>query len=466
LIEQLISLSSAAAQALADQLGASLTAPCYPPLSVTATVHEALAWSEGYFAYLRPVLLNKQTPDESINASFTDWLLAQSARIARSNTDWRYCAKQIDTFLAQNYLVVVIMVDALSALNQDLLLEQLNSFEQLTRTDETLFAPLPTITEVGKMAVLTGKHSHLLPSDSEAALRHAYSAYLPETHSLKVIKSWEDVNQHIAPHTHLVVFFENRLDDAVHKSVNYPNYREEIKPTLKQLKGSIQRWLKDALSAGRDVVFFITADHGMTVTQGTLQGDFDDIKDRAMKIQPSDRIAEDFVRIQQDSKAPYAIVKTRHALTKNTALAHGGLTPEEVLIPFITLTTRPPKPNVMPVQVSLVGNCSRLGNKYWQLELRLIAVEQVENLKLSLELPFSLEKRPPIDIIRAEKSIDISLKFSADCEQDGLIALDLQLHYDRASVHEKNTHRLELNFPPPLLERDANTQKFEGAFDE
>ncbi len=232
--------------------------------------------------------------------------------------------------------------------------------------------------------------------------------------------------------------------------------------TIKQLKGSIKSWLKDA--GQRDVVFFITADHGMTVTQGVVQGSFDEVKDRAMKIQHGDSVADDFVLMQQDSKEPYAIVKTRHALTHNTALAHGGLTPEEVLIPFITLTTRPPLPNKMPLDVNIIGNCTRLGNKYWQLVVRLTASEQVETLKFSLEPPFNLEKCHPIDIIRAEKSLDIILKFTADCEQDGLIALDLQLHYDRASVHEKNTHRLELNFPPPLLERDAGTQSFEDMF--
>jgi hypothetical protein len=464
LVKQLRTMHSAAAQTHAEKFNCYLTAS-YPPLSATASVNEALMWSEGYFDYLRPVLLNKQIPDESINGSFTEWLLlAKSARITRSNADWRYCAKQINKFLAQNYLVVVVMIDALSALNQDILLTQLASFEQLISTNEMLFAPLPTLTEIGKMAVLTGKHSHLLPSDSETALRQTYSAYLSDTNALKVIKSWEDVNQHIEAHTNLVVFFENRIDERLHDCVNFDKHRSDISPIVRQLKTSMQRWLKDA--GQRDVVFFITADHGMMVTQGVLQGCFDEIKDRAMKVQHGDNITDDFVLMKQDSKNPYAIVKTRAALTYNTALAHGGLTPEEVLIPFITLTTRPPLPNKMPLDVNIIGNCTRLGNKYWQLVVRLTASEQVETLKFSLEPPFNLEKCHPIDIIRAHKSQDIILKFTADCEQQDLIALDLQLYYDRASVHEKNTHHLEINFPPPLLERDADTQKFDGAFDE
>ena len=465
LVRQLQTMNSATAQFLAKKFDNYLTGCCYPPLSATASVDEALAWSTGYFDYLRPVLLNKQVPAESINGSFTKWLVAQSARIARSNADWRYCAKQIDKFLAQNYLVVVIMVDALSALNQDILLAELAGFEQLTRIDELLFAPLPTLTEVGKMAILTGKHSHLLPGDSEAALRQTYSTYLPEANALKVIKSWEDASQHIEVQTNLLVFFENRLDDYLHKSVNFSNYRGDIKPTIKQLKGSMQSWLKDAFGFGREVVFFITADHGMTVTQGSYDGQLvGEIKDRAMKIKSGDSIAEDFLLIKQDSRETYAIVKTRQALTKNTALAHGGLTPEEVLIPFITLTTKPPQSPKLPVEATVIGNCVRLDRHYWQLELRLTAEEAVETLKISLDSPFILEQRSPIDIIRAHKSLDIILKFTASCQQEGLVALDLQLSYDRINAHEKNTQRLDVYFPTLLLERDADTQNFEDMF--
>lgn len=463
LVKQLQNFNSATAQQLAEHYDHYLNACCYPLLSETASVDEALIWSQGYFDYLRPLLLNKQTPEETINQSFSHWLLAQSARIARSNADWRYCAKQIDKFLAQNYLVVVVMVDALSALNQDVLLTELTGFEQLTHTDEILFAPLPTLTEVGKMAVLTGKHSYLLPSDSEAALTQTYAPYLTEPNALKVIKSWEDVSQHIGTETNLVVFFENRIDERLHDCVSFAKHREDIIPIARQLKRSMQRWLKDA--AQREMVFFITADHGMTVTQGSYSGALlGDIKDRTLKIQFGDSIAEDFVQIAQDSKNPYAVIKNRQTLTNNTSLAHGGLTPEEVLIPFITLTTRPPKLNEMPVKVCIIGHCLRLGNKHWQIELRLTAAEQVENIKLSLEPPFLLEKRPLIDIIRADKALDITLKFTADCEQEGLIALGLQLHYDRSIAHEKNTQPLNVNFPPPLLERDAGTQSFEDMF--
>ncbi|CAG1022200.1 hypothetical protein DOJK_01514 [Patescibacteria group bacterium] len=455
LVRQLENMNSALAQKLAKQYHAFLNANSYPLLPENAAIDEALEWSVGYFDYLRPILLNKQTPSETISQSFSTWLLNQSARIARSNSDWRYCSKQIDKYLAENYLVIVIMIDALSVLNQDILLAELNSFEHLNNHNEILFSPLPTLTEVGKMAVLTGQHGYLLPSDNEKAISQRYAV------NTKIIKSWEDTHQHIDAKTQLVIFFENRLDDKLHDSRLFSDYREDILPTIKQLKRTMQTWLKDA--GQRDTVFLITADHGMTVSQGhyteKLTGD---IKERTIKLSAQQTINSDFFIIKQDTKESYAVIKTRQTLIPAN-LTHGGLTPEEVLIPLISFTTKPVTPCRLPIDITVL-QCSRLGNQYWQVELSLNTVATVENIMISLEPPFKLETRQTIDIIRAGKYLTIYLKITADCEQQGLIALNCQLNYDTALGHEKNNHALTIEFPDSLLDRDADSQDFEDMF--
>ncbi len=118
----------------------------------------------------------------------------------------------------------------------------------------------------------------------------------------------------------------------------------------------------------------------------------------------------------------------------------------------------------MPIDVNIVGECICLSDKFWQLELRLSASVQVESLRLSLEPQFEVEFREPIDIIRANKSHIITLKFRSNCEQEGLAAVDLELQYDRAGVHERNNKRLEICFPASLLERDIQTKSFEDMF--
>jgi hypothetical protein len=197
------------AHALSKKLTDYLASSHYRSLSAEASVDAVLDWSVGYFDYLRSVLLSKRIPDENINGSFTDWLLSQSSRISRSEADWRYCAKQINKFLNSNYLVVVVVIDALSALNQDILLAELATLDHLTVRNETLFAPLPTLTDVGKRAVLTGTQTYLLPNNLEKALQQTYQSHLSESNALKIIKSWEETSEHITEQNNLVVFFEN-----------------------------------------------------------------------------------------------------------------------------------------------------------------------------------------------------------------------------------------------------------------
>lgn len=458
LAQKVATFNSPVAIALAEKL----TQNTYPLLEQSASIEEALAWSTGYFDYCRAAFLYKQPLDEAINSSFSDWLLNQSARIARSKTDWRHCAEQIQEFLHADYVVVVVMVDALSALNQEILLAELQSlteYEHLILRSELLFAPLPTITAVGKMAVLTGKPTTQLPCDQETALRETYQRFLPEPQMLKVVRSWKESTEHLENQTNLLVYFENRLDERLHECASFEKHQADLKPISSQIKTSIQRWTKDAQSLGRDIVFFITADHGMTVTQNLYAGEkLGDIDGRVFKLNTAVDLPEGFVKI-----ADYAVPKLRLRLTPNALLTHGGLTPEEVLIPFISLVSKPPQPTKTPLEVGLSAQtCKKIGSKQWQLEVTLIASLAVDSINLNLAAPFS--GKATIDSLRANKSQNLLLNFSSEQEQEGLTELTLLLSYHYAGAFEENQKLLSVQFPVSLLEKDTNTQNFEDMF--
>lgn len=444
-------------------LAKKLTQVSYPLLEQSATIEEVLNWSEGYFDYCRHAFSYEQTLDEAINGSFTDWLLSQSTRIARSKVDWRQCSQHIHDYLQENYLVIVIMVDALSALNQDVVLAELQPLieqEYLTLYSKVLFAPLPTLTEIGKMAVLTGKPTSKLPSDQETALRETYQRFLPEPQALKVVRSWKQSNEHLEAQTNLLVFFENELDERLHKCVSFEKHRGDLKPiSSSQIRISIERWLKDAMSLGRDIVILITADHGMTVTQEQYVGkQFGDIKERVFKLNSDVDLPDDFVEI-----AGYAVPKTRLRLKEKAILSHGGLTPEEVLIPLITLTSKPLHPSKTLQEIDLsVQNCVKLCYKQWQLELKLIAGVTVDSIKLSLVAPFS--GKSTIDCLRAGGHQILILNFSSEQDQEGLTEMTILLSYNRAGAHEVNKKLLSVLFPGSLLEKDGDTQSFEDMF--
>lgn len=467
LIEQLESFHDEQANQLAETFKKQISLTRFCPLSDDATTDEVLRWSEGYFELIRQQFSTNQTVNEALNLSFTEWLIKQSARIARSDSDWRQFSKRVESFLQQGYLVVVCVVDALSALNQDLLLESAAQVEHLDLRSETLFAPLPTLTEIGKMAIVTGKPTNQLPNDQETAIRQRYQAYLPEENSLVVIKSWKSVaeHKHIDENTNLVVFFENRIDERLHDCVDFTKHRKDISPILKQTMASIDNWKKDAGYMNRDVVFFITADHGMTVTQSDYQGKaLGEVKERVFKTKYSTvDDAEEFIFLPQGSDSGFMVPKRRIRLNDNALLTHGGLTPEEVLVPFVTLSSRQPEVIKTPLEFNVLNNkCERVTDTSWLLSVELSAGVVVRNINLKFEAPLVGEES--ITAMEASSSQKFLLNFSAPSGQAGLTEITIHLSYDRDGAHEFSTKQFSCVFPESLIEKDAATQGFEDMF--
>jgi hypothetical protein len=459
LLQQLTHFTSPQSQ----QILAKLQQPSCALLSDNASVEEVLAWSDDYFACCRQAFLDKQTPDEALNLSFSQWLLThQQATISRSKQDWRQLSQQVCRYLEQAYVVVVIMVDALSALHQDLILEQLGQVPHLTLQHDILFAPLPTLTEVGKMAVLTGQPANTLSGSQESILSNRYQTYLSEPNALKVLKSWKDNNERITEQTQLLVYFENRLDERLHDCVSFAKHREDLKTIISGglgVKNLLEKWRKDAAYLNKEIVFFITADHGMTVSQQDYSGqNLGEIKERVFKLSAPVELSTDFVSIEN-----YAVPKKRWRLTPNAVLTHGGLTPEEVLIPLITLTSKPPKPSQTPLEISLPNlRCKKQGYCSWELELILHSRVDVDSIEVSLDPPFS--GKVPLDSLRAGKAQTLSLNFTSNQEQEGLVEMDFQLTYHHTTGNEKNQKRLTVEFPQSLLEKDNASQSFEDMF--
>jgi hypothetical protein len=466
LIERLVRFDTEDAKLLADDLSRQLALQSYAVLSESATIEDVFIWTEGYFESIRQSFISGQGTPDDLNQSFTHWLLKQSARIARSANDWRQFSKRVESYLEQEYLVIICMVDALSALNQDILDEAIAKIDHLDIRKEILFAPLPTLTEIGKMAVLTGIETHKLVNDQESALRDRYKAYLPDQNSLKVIKSWKTASEHIDDKTNLLVFFENRIDERLHDCVDFSKHRKDVSTILGQMIEAFNRWKKDAGYLNRDVVFFITADHGMTVVQSQYQGPLlGEVKERVFKVNaPPVEDNDDFSYIKKNqNNEGYLVPKKRLGLSKSALLTHGGLTPEEVLIPFVTLTSRLPSPGKTPLELNLLSEkCLRITDKAWQISIELMASVALNNIKIKFNEPFVANEL--IDSIRENRTQKILINFTSSYEQIGLTEIDVRLSYEREGAHEINNKQFSCVFPEPLIQKDADTQGFEDMF--
>lgn len=465
LVNQLNILNSEQACQLAIKIETKLNLNRLTALPGDATTDDVVRWCEEYFELTRQQFLTQQQVNEELNLSFSEWLIKQSARVARSNSDWRQCSRRVESYLQQGYLVVICVIDALSALNQDLLLESVAQLEHLEIKNEVLFSPLPTLTEVGKMAIVTGTPTSQLPADQDAAIRNRYQAYLPDEKSLKVLKSWKPGSDHLDEDTNLVVFFENRIDERLHDCVDFEKHRKDILPILKQTMIKIDSWKKDAGYFNRDIVCFITADHGMTVVSSDYKGElFGEVKERVFKVKRSALDSpQGFVFIPYGGDSGYLVPKERIRLNSNASLTHGGLTPEEVLIPFLTLSSRQHEVIKMPLELAILNDkCLRVSDKSWQLSLELSACVNIKNITLKLEAP--LIGNESICAISPGASQKLIFVFTSLTEQSGLTEITIQLSYDREGAHEINTKQITCIFPEPLLEKDAATQGFEDMF--
>ncbi len=275
-----------------------------------------------------------------------------------------------------------------------------------------------------------------------------------------MLNSWSEKSERIEDETQLLVYFENRLDERLHDCPSFNKHRDDIQPIMHQIKTMLHSWKKDAALLNRDIVFFITADHGMTVTQHFYQGQaLGECKDRVYKLQGAATLPADFALLDG-----YAIPKPRCRLTASGLLAHGGLTPEEVLIPCITLSSKPPQLGTTPLEIKLPDNqCVRVADQHWQLEIQLIAHDKdLTAIEISLKQPFV--GKGNLDSLRAHKTQNLMLGFSSTQEQEGFTEIEFLLTYHYAGVHEQDHKLLTVKFPASLLEKDAGTQSFEDMF--
>jgi len=263
----------------------------------------------------------------------------------------------------------------------------------------------------------------------------------------------------------LLIFFENRIDERLHDCVDFEKHRKDVSLVLRQLMESIERWSKDAAYLHRDVVFLITADHGMTVAQSKYQGEqLGEAKERVF-IVPSEcsREPDGFALINTGRNKSYLVPKARVGLTDDALLTHGGLTPEEVLIPFVTLSSKQAEMGSTPLRVNMLSDkCQRINDKAWQIEAELVADVFVENINLKFKAPLIGEVSTTA--MSKGESRRLFLNFSSNNEQVGMIELAVELSYDREGAHEVNSKVFPCLLPEPLISKDSATQGFEGMF--
>jgi hypothetical protein len=245
--------------------------------------------------------------------------------------------------------VVVVLIDTLAL---HLAKEAVGYFKDYLKEDPTwssyLLTAVPTITEVCKEAVLTGWRPDQCGGGLVSLLGKAYD--LSED-QIQIAASWQDGERlQVNARTRLVVHRDNQLDDQVHRSSNYQVLLDESAGVFRRVAELVVRWVGDfsCLNESPPVVL-LTADHGFTYGPGlgseTRGKQRLDGRHRCVELAGKPAAAD----LEGDSivyldKARLSLSKSylaavgRHFgrdTVSGWVMSHGGLLPEEVIIPAV-----------------------------------------------------------------------------------------------------------------------------------
>jgi hypothetical protein len=433
-------------------------------------VNSVLKWVDGYLDKTRKDFSAGNEINSDNAVEFSHWLNNEGPRISRTNAHWLSFSKGVSQSLKENKIVVICMIDALSFIHDDLITDIFSKIDHLTLQKEKLFSPLPTLTEVGKLTVLTGKEmgTHSLPSSE--AIKDRYKEYLPSDQALKIFKSWEDTRQSkIENDQKLLVFFENRIDERLHDCPSFDKHRQDVNAVLGQLKVKIESWRKDAIMLNKEIDFYITADHGMTVCEDHETVNIEGvIKDRVIKVDKRPlELPNNCTFIKTKGKeSGYIVPFDRRYFSnkrKGRVLSHGGMTPEEVFIPNYKLYSGLKTHYKDVVNIELKEDECKKTNNTWSISLGLSSSIDIDELKVSFKPPFICYKK--ISSVISGKYTAVTFDFKSSVEQSGLTELGFELSYVLQGEVYKELKSISINFPRKLIEESKASSDFEGMFE-
>jgi len=331
---------------IVDQFRPPETVSAWPGLS-----EHLEPWVTNYAKYIRSCFLRRDLNEQDDPAiGFARWL-KDHFTVCFDHHEYSYfrVAQSVQKALSDDRTVFLVMVDALPIHQSvDMIGYLSDSLGEHPTTNSYMFVPLPTITEVCKEAILTGKIPSECRGDLSSQLQKRYKLSEDEVH---VSANWQDAELFQGnANTRLVVYRDNRLDDQLHKLMSYSAMLEDSKGVFLQISRLLKRWADDVRCiTQKSPLIIVTADHGFTFGQSpgnetvghrvldgvhrcvVLDGPISaaDAKDESLTV-----IDKEVFRL----KSSYLAAKGRYfgrGTVSGWSMSHGGLLPEEVIVPFV-----------------------------------------------------------------------------------------------------------------------------------
>lgn len=455
------------AQALAD-LDLLISQPAPPAPSEAWEADEWIAWSRQHYLPYRFWLENTGKLDDHIGeiaSAYADWLYRHYGQLIyhSEHMAWKSVLNLKDAFKAYPGPLLVVMIDNLNFKFYPEFQTQMQQQGYYERSLSYCFSMLPSCTAVSKKCLLAGHYAPFPETAYAAPVEKIWSDRLG-----KKVRYVANIGEFraITRREHDAYFLNYLpLDITLHSSEQQTgiSHAQAIRAYLAALTQDIRSFAQ-RISAERDLMVVVLSDHGSTrIPRGTvnvIHGAF--YKQRAVDehhryIAVSDDELEKlpknseydcyiFSRQVYELDANYLVARRlyRFLPTDENSYIHGGLTPEETLVPLAVYypVTVSPK----PLDVHLVrGGKLYLGTKVdLTMEITNFNKSPCEEVLVEFTDPnIEIGKQAPVPVLQPLDRI--SLPLSGRCPRAADVsARKLHLHITYRFLGQPWENKIEL----------------------
>lgn len=374
-----------------------------------------------FYRWTRTVVLEARTAEPVRN--FEEWLIAHYPSLTLRPDVLLYGMREEIGSLLEDAPVLWVVVDGLGLEWQEALVEHL-SREGLNLQKEPglRLALLPSITEVCKPSLIRGQlPSQFSPAEGSIS---EYRRLLQQAHLHQEVSATADSGREgtlfdlIEGRQRLLLYLVNDFDEKVHKAIPEAVRREKISKLLKDLAEDL------AQAAGRYeerhgemLQVVITGDHGYTSLPAQAEGleipsgGLEITHGRLARLSVSELppAGDSWYLLSGEQgylPGAYLIARGyRYFGSKPKGAVHGGMTPQEVAVPVLTLSLQS-SPQVELLSLSIVGEIYRRRESQVTLKIGnpnrlqvLIEELKLEWVQTGLTLPVTIGPKGEVDLL-------------------------------------------------------------------
>ncbi len=239
----------------------------------------------------------------------------------------------------------IICLDCMSFAEWFVLKNHLEKFDVTNIEEKFSLAIIPSITKYSRMAIFEGKNPLISEAKSEEKAFKEYIQSKGQNPNASLFKNLRDVNINYYGYDNVALIY-TFIDDIVHGSTNKKMTILSTQDTLETLE--IGKLISTLLNAGYTI--YLTSDHGNVYCQSNginIPKQMVDEKDTRVAIYSKQNLAEE---LNWDSKIclnlPTIMGNDKYIVTdskrknfgnRTEGLSHGGISFEEVIVPFIKI---------------------------------------------------------------------------------------------------------------------------------